>query len=306
MHRQATLDAAIVDMAVSQHRLITLEQLLGSGATPRAVGGLVRRRWLQPMERGVYLVGPLPGPWSREMAVLLAHPRAVLGHWSAARVADLAGYEGRDVVCIIVPPGSSGRSAGVQAFRTSNLHATEWHTVHGLRTTTPARTLFDLAVPLGRAGDTRRLEQLVATALDQRLCTGDDIRAVVARHPRSRGAGLLRLVLGEDSEPGLSRSQAEEVLRDWLVAGDLGGWRQNARVARYEVDFAWPAERLVVEVDGWAWHSSRNRFERDRARDAALAAAGYTVLRFTWRQLEREPMKVVARIAAILGRLRGR
>lgn len=79
--------------------------------------------------------------------------------------------------------------------------------------------------------------------------------------------------------------------------------RTNARVTGREVDFLWERERLVVEVDGWAWHSSRNRFENDRQRDAALAAAGYTVLRITWRRIKDEPLAVVAQIAFMLGRL---
>jgi very-short-patch-repair endonuclease len=80
--------------------------------------------------------------------------------------------------------------------------------------------------------------------------------------------------------------------------------RLNAHVASHEADFLWPTERLVVEVDGYAWHSSRNRFEGDRARDATVTGAGFTVLRATWRQITEEPLTVVARIALQLGRLR--
>ena len=66
---------------------------------------------------------------------------------------------------------------------------------------------------------------------------------------------------------------------------------------------------MIAEVDGWAAHGHRAAFERDRARDAALAALGYAVLRFTWRQVAREPIVVAARLAALLsppGRERGR
>jgi hypothetical protein len=52
---------------------------------------------------------------------------------------------------------------------------------------------------------------------------------------------------------------------------------------RLEVDFCWPAHHLIVETDGWDTHGNRAAFEADRARDAALQAAGYNVLRFTWR-----------------------
>jgi len=58
----------------------------------------------------------------------------------------------------------------------------------------------------------------------------------------------------------------------------------------------------VVEVDGYAYHSHRNAFERDRRRDADLAAAGYRVIRVTWRQLIREPEAVLVRLVLALAR----
>ena len=78
----------------------------------------------------------------------------------------------------------------------------------------------------------------------------------------------------------------------------------NVRVGRYEVDMLWPEQRLVVEIDGFAFHSSRAAFERDRRRDAALQALGYRVIRLTWSRLVDEPHAVVALIAAALSAAR--
>jgi very-short-patch-repair endonuclease len=61
-----------------------------------------------------------------------------------------------------------------------------------------------------------------------------------------------------------------------------------------------PSTRVIVEVDGFHAHGSRLRFETDRSRDTALLAAGYRVLRFTWRQLSEEPEVVAARLAVVL------
>jgi very-short-patch-repair endonuclease len=72
------------------------------------------------------------------------------------------------------------------------------------------------------------------------------------------------------------------------------------RIGRYEVDLLWPEQRLIVEVDGYAFHSTRAAFERDRARDAELIAAGYRVIRVTWRQLVEEPEATVALLAGAL------
>ena len=68
------------------------------------------------------------------------------------------------------------------------------------------------------------------------------------------------------------------------------------------VDIAFPTERLAVEVDGWAWHHDRDRFERDRSRQNALVLAGWTVLRFTWADLTEDPTRVVVVVRAALGR----
>jgi very-short-patch-repair endonuclease len=60
--------------------------------------------------------------------------------------------------------------------------------------------------------------------------------------------------------------------------------------------------RLVVEIDGYAYHSSPQQFADDRRRDAALAAMGSQVLRFTWVDAVRRPDYVVRMVTAVLAR----
>jgi very-short-patch-repair endonuclease len=74
----------------------------------------------------------------------------------------------------------------------------------------------------------------------------------------------------------------------------------NHTIGPFEVDFLWRRERVVVEVDGWQAHGHRYAFERDRARDAELVARGHVVLRFTWRQVADDRMRVVTRLAQAL------
>lgn len=76
----------------------------------------------------------------------------------------------------------------------------------------------------------------------------------------------------------------------------------NAKVGRWEVDFLWREERVVVETDSFAYHRGSVAFEDDHARDLDLRSAGYTVLRFTEGQLEQEPWRVVNDVARALGR----
>jgi very-short-patch-repair endonuclease len=76
----------------------------------------------------------------------------------------------------------------------------------------------------------------------------------------------------------------------------------NVRVGPYEVDFLWRAARLVIEADSWGYHSNRAAFESDRARDVELTRRGFTVLRFTYRQVITGPETVATSIRAELRR----
>ena len=77
----------------------------------------------------------------------------------------------------------------------------------------------------------------------------------------------------------------------------------NVRLHGYELDFLWREERLVVEMDGFAFHGDRAAFEADRRRDADLAARGLQVVRITWRQITEEPEATLVRLAqALAGR----
>jgi len=114
------------------------------------------------------------------------------------------------------------------------------------------------------------------------------------------GRDLADALLQQAGGPRLTRSEAERKLLRLIRAADLPVPETNARVHRYRVDLLWRDAKLVVEVDGYRFHSSRAAFERDRARDATLVAVGYAVVRVTWRQLVERPEIVVARISAAL------
>jgi hypothetical protein len=104
----------------------------------------------------------------------------------------------------------------------------------------------------------------------------------------------------------LSGSVPESVARCLFVTAGLpapicqltitSDGRQIARV-----DFAWPHVRLVVEIDGFEWHFSREAFQRDRTRQNDLVLLGWTVLRFTADDVRLRPAMVVEKVAAALG-----
>ena len=71
------------------------------------------------------------------------------------------------------------------------------------------------------------------------------------------------------------------------------------------VDFAFPHRRLAIDVDGYEHHSTPDAFQRDRARQNDLVAAGWTVLRFTWADVCRRPERAANTIRRVLGALVG-
>ena len=109
----------------------------------------------------------------------------------------------------------------------------------------------------------------------------------------------LREAIGSEA-PALTRSDAEDRFLSLVAKAQLAAPETNVRLSPYEVDALWRDQSLIVEIDGFAVHSTRVAFERDRARDAELQARGLRVIRVTWRQLVDEPEAVVARLARAL------
>ena len=280
-----TGDGAIAPIAVRQHGVVTTAQLTAAGLGPRAVAHRVANRRLVRLHRGVYQVGPISTTYAHEMAAVLV-TRGVLSYHSAASVWGIRPHNGD--VHITVTGHHPRHRAGLRIHRSHSLDAA----VHdGLPLTSPARTLIDLAPHLHQHELDRAAEQVQVL----RLASRDEI---VAQLGKQRGVRALQAALFD--EPALTRSEAERRLLHLVRAARLSRPETNAMVGGYEVDMLWRRQRLIVEVDGYAFHSGRAAFERDRRRDAALQAAGYRVVRFTWRQITLEPHAVVARIATLL------
>jgi very-short-patch-repair endonuclease len=97
-----------------------------------------------------------------------------------------------------------------------------------------------------------------------------------------------------------TRSDLEAAFLDLWRRYELPAPEVNVKLGRWEVDFLWREQRVVVEADSWTYHRGSVAFEDDHARELDLRAAGCTVLRFTDRQLEEEPGRVVADVARAL------
>lgn len=114
-----------------------------------------------------------------------------------------------------------------------------------------------------------------------------------------RQAELMGLRLDGIESDG-SRSDLEAAFLDLWRRRGLPAPEVNVKLGRWEVDFLWRDQRLVVEIDSFAYHRGSVAFEDDHARDLDLRAAGYTVHRFTERQLEERPGRVAEDVARAL------
>ena len=160
-----------------------------------------------------------------------------------------------------------------------------------------ARTLLDLAETI----DKTALERAIEQAEKLRIF---DLTAVVDatnRAGKRRGATTLQTALKTYTpEPAFTRSELEKRFLALCRTAGLPTPRTNNVTSGDEIDFTWPDRRLMVEVDSHRHHGTRAAFERDRRRDQQLTAAGWRVVRFTWRQVADEPDVVVATLRSLL------
>ena len=289
-------EVAVARIASVQQGMVTARQLAAAGFGPNAVARRVTGGWLVRRHAGVYQLGVHGGPLGDETAALMAcGPGSVLGHWASMAVFDVRDRAGRPVD-VLVQRDFSGRLDGVRRHVTRWLAPGDVVQRHRLPVTVPARTLLDLAATASR----RELERLVEDTQVRRLTSVGELQAMVERGAGRRGVRSLRAIVADLDEPMLTRSEAERLLLAAVRTAGRPLPRTNVRVAGLEVDAVWLEQRLIVEVDGFAFHGTRAAFERDRRRDARLLLAGFRVIRLTWRQLVRERSHVVVLLRTAL------
>lgn len=294
-HPPHTFEEVVSRLAAGQHGVVTRAQLAAEGISRDVLDHRVHTRRLQPLHRGVYLVGPVAPQNAREMAACLAcGPCAYLSHRSAGALWGLLKRSARAPVDVALRSGVRKRP-GIRTYRIRTLQDDEVTGRHGIPVTTPARTLYDLAGRLRPLA----LEKIIAEALARRLTSEEELVEMVERRAGRRGVHRLRAALGQTG-PAFTRSRAEELFLGLARRARIEEPQVNVTVGRHEVDFYWPRARLAVEVDGRAFHTSSRDFERDRRRDAELATHGIRVVRITWKQITSEPEAVLVRLGGAL------
>jgi predicted transcriptional regulator of viral defense system len=294
-------ELAIAELAERQHGVVSRAQLRETGFSDEAIDRRVGRGRLRAVHRGVYAAGRR-GLSKRGLilsAVLACGDLAVASHRSAAMLWDLDS-PGRWVE--VTAPTQRRRDPAVRCHR-GTIPGDERTVADGIPVTTVARTLLDLAAVVSGA----RLAQVVAIAEERRLADSPSLPDLMRRYRGRRGQARLRAVLARfGTGASVAWSELEVRFAEFCRRHDLPEPHRNVAIETAAgtliVDCLWPDARLVVELDSHAHHSDWEAAERDRARDAALTALGYRIVRVTWRRLHTDEQRLAAEIRSALRR----
>jgi very-short-patch-repair endonuclease len=255
------------------------------------------------VHRGVYAVGrrqlTQKGRW---IAALLACGQgAALSHDSAAELWGLVKANRRDESAESDPihvtvPGDSRSRKGIKVHRRKAVNAT---TRHGIRVTTPAQTLIDVAPEWDR----RELEQAIGEADLRRICSLKALRTSASN--AGRAGAPLRAVI-EPLTFRVTQSELERAFLRLVAKAGLPLPDTQARFGNTRVDFWWSDAGLVVETDGAQFHANAIQQTEDRKRDHAHIRAGRIPLRVTHWQVFKEPAETTALLADVFTSCRWR
>jgi very-short-patch-repair endonuclease len=256
----------------------------------KTVARWVRSGRLQRLHRGVYALPALTASWRTRWDAAARACDGVISHRSALTAWELL-VPHAGPVHLTVDHRLSGRGPeGVVLHRSRDL-SDVLRRVEGLPVTCAERAVVDT---WGQPGGLARADVRSAaiTAVRRRLCSPGDLAHELARRPCLPGrAELTRLV-------GLLADGCQSELEIWGCLNVLRGpemppFVQQRRISvggeTFVLDAAYDDVQLAVEMDGAAWHGSRQQRERDIRRDALLATIGWQTLRFGYARMTSAP-----------------
>ncbi len=288
------IEAALAD---AQHGVVARRQLTARGLTETMVRNRIRDGRLIRLHRGVYALGHRrlrqEGWWLA--AVLATGDRAVLSHRDAAALHGIRAPSNSAKVDVTTPDRVAATPA-IRVHRVTTLTPADTTTINAIPVTTVARTLVDLASTLSpkAISEAERVHLIDVVAIEE--------ARLRVRGRRGQGDAALQQALDDHRSRGasLTRSELEDRFLAVVEANGLPRPRTNATIHGHEVDALWADHRLVVELDGWAFHHTRAAFQRDRTKSNALELLGYAVLRYTHDDVARRAERMVAELRGLL------
>lgn len=284
-------DQRLAALARRQRGYVKRQQLLALGENADAIDYRISVGRLIPVHAGVYAVGHLPTlPQDRAFAAALAcGPGAVLSHGTAAAVWGI--FSTWATPFEVTAPGRR-RRRGIRIHRAA-LNPADKTVQLGLPVTSPARTVLDMTPRLRDKPLSRAVNDLRHGYLSL-----DDLAELLDRCPGHPGAARLRPFVHAPKGP--TRSEFEDAFEAFRERFGLPEALVNTEVVGFEVDVYFPAERVVVQLDGWDFHSSRESFISDRDEDATLLELDIVTVRITWERIEEKSVREARRLLRIL------
>lgn len=277
------------------------------GVTPAALKWAMSQGSIERVSRGVYRVSGSSGYLDRVRAAALRHPDAVASHGSAAALHGLACPWPGGWRQVELTGQWSRRFTGSLVHRHALAEA-EIVVVDGIRCTSPARTVLDVAaaIPLHAAlvvADSfcRLPNPTRMKALDPefREELRQSLRDTATRLRYRRGIASARLVC-ELAEPA-AESPAESWARGLVIEGRfpvpaVGIPVVGADGRTYFADLCWQEQRLIAEIDGAGKYNGREDLLREKNREDELRAAAWDFTRWPARDLWRDPAMVARKL----------
>ena len=266
---------AITEVAETQAGLATSAQMRLVGASPTEIDEAIREGWLLRVRHGVVAVAGAPVDIRRPIrAAALASPGAVVSHRSAAWLHGL--LTNRPSLVDLTRPDRRVMAVGVRGHRAVVSDA-DVADCDGIPVTSVVRTLVDLTASLPPDW----LERLVHEAVMRRLCNYDDLRSAAEGRPGDECAAAMLALVGELNGTTPLEARWEQILRATGLPPAASQFQVAIDERVYVLDFAWPDARVALEVNGFAFHNTRDSFDRDHDKVVALQAAGWNVISAT-------------------------
>ncbi|SEP82357.1 type IV toxin-antitoxin system AbiEi family antitoxin domain-containing protein [Microlunatus flavus] len=293
--------STVQEHLLHQAGAISTGQARAAGLSPRQIDHKISTgEWLA-VRRGVYRLAaavPLPetGLWT---GLLALGPDALLAEEGAVW---WWGIVPESPSCWTFVARSTRRDdAGLRTSR-AFVDRRDQHRHRGIRVVGRAWAVLTTAASRERREAGRGIA-LIDRAKQARHVRQHDLERAFERHPGCWGSTTVRALLARTGDG--AHSELERLAISLLRRAGITGFHPNLTVrlrdgSAAEIDIAFPARRIAIELDGYAFHCGADAFRKDVRRGNRLLADGWTVRRFTWDDLLHDPDAFVATVLELL------
>jgi very-short-patch-repair endonuclease len=278
----------ILDAAAKSHGVVPPELLIPLTRSARRT--IIRSGVLRSVHPWVHVVAGSPQTAEQNLAaaVCATRGRGAASHRSAAWLWALIDQPPPQPE-LSIPPTVRIAISGAVVHRSSDLLSEPWAEVDGIPCTNPVMTLVDLGAVEGE----RVVQQACSEGIRRRLLTLSDLGTVIDRVGRRgrNGTTVSRAVLAARMDRGDSKAEDRflTIVRRLQLPEPVQQHRLFDADGHFvaQLDFAWPAALLGVEIDGYGAHSTPEQLAHDLTRQNRILAMGWELRRYAWVHLTR-------------------